>query len=195
MTWPQVHGNVSLSKPKERIIAMGHILQPLLGSDKSNPLLEVMVDPETPDQLLVLFATELLETVPKDRNAVLCKMLGGRLYNAGFNRQALSHALGWSRQTLGRFGQAEWCLSHIAGAVERTARCCRKGDGMVRGNLQSRVIDATNPLQFWAVFELVRRRKLQGVRRFAHAAARLVRRLGVDAVRAPRGVGADTRRP
>ena len=94
---------------------MSSILQPLLGGDKSNPLLEVMIDSETPDQLLIFFATELLETVPKDRESVLCKMLGGRLYNAGFNRQALSRSLGWSRPTLRRFGEAmkRGCLERM----------------------------------------------------------------------------------
>lgn len=81
-------------------------LQPLLGIDKSNPFLELLIDPEFPEQLLVHFGMHLLEKIRRDRDAVELKMLAGRLYNAGFNRGRLMEVFGWARKTIQSFGRA-----------------------------------------------------------------------------------------
>jgi len=85
---------------------MVRTLQPLLGVDKSNPFLELLIDPEWPEQILVHFGMHLLEKVRRNRDAVELKMLAGRLYNAGFKRGKLVELFGWSRKTIQSFGQA-----------------------------------------------------------------------------------------
>jgi len=77
-------------------------LHPLLGTDKSNPLFEVLFDPQVPDKLLVHFGMRFLESVP--RNSFAEKLLTARLFNAGFSRKELSKTFGWDFKTMQRWG-------------------------------------------------------------------------------------------
>jgi hypothetical protein len=81
-----------------------NILHPLLGSDKSNPLFEILVDPATPEELLVHFATRHLETV--NLNSFEEKLLVARLYNSGFSRKHLQQVFGYDRKTMNSWGCA-----------------------------------------------------------------------------------------
>jgi len=81
-------------------------LQPLLGLDKSSPLLEVLIDPKYPDEALVHFGTRLLETVRLGRDSVEAKLLAGRLYNAGFKRKTLADEFPWDIKTIRAYGDA-----------------------------------------------------------------------------------------
>lgn len=80
------------------------ILHPLLGSDKSNPLIEILIDPATPEELLVHFATRHLETVTA--NSFEEKLLIARLYNADFSRKRLQEVFGFDRKTMQSWGDA-----------------------------------------------------------------------------------------
>lgn len=80
-----------------------HTLEPLLGLDKSNPLLEILIDPSLPDDLLVHFGMKFLEKVP--RNSFHEKLLIARLFNAGFNQIRLVETFGYDRKTMRRWGQ------------------------------------------------------------------------------------------
>jgi hypothetical protein len=77
-------------------------LHPLLGIDKSNPLFEVLFNPDVPDKLLVHFGMKFLEAVP--RNSFAEKLLTARLFNAGFNRKKLMETFGWDFKTMQRWG-------------------------------------------------------------------------------------------
>jgi len=79
-------------------------LQPLLGMDKANPFFEVLVNPSTPNELLVHFGACLLEKVHK--GGIDVKFLAARLYNAGFSRKRLTEALGFDKKTMRRWGRA-----------------------------------------------------------------------------------------
>ena len=84
---------------------MNHVstLQPLLGIDKSNPLFELLFNPELPNEVLVHFGTALLETV--QRNSFQEKLLIARLYNSGFNRASLTGEFKYSRKTMQNWGE------------------------------------------------------------------------------------------
>ena len=84
---------------KDTVMIMSQ-LQPLLGLDKSNPFLEVLIDPSYPDEALVHFGTRLLEKVRLGKDSVEAKLLAGRLYNAGFKRKVLVEKFGWDRKTI-----------------------------------------------------------------------------------------------
>ena len=79
-------------------------LHTLLGLDKANPFLEILVDPETPNELLVHFGMHFLEKVK--RNTIEEKLLVARLYNAGFKRKKLKELFGFDRKTMQRWGEA-----------------------------------------------------------------------------------------
>ncbi len=78
-------------------------LQPLLGLDKSNPLFELLFNPEIPNEVLVHFGTALLETV--QRNSFQEKLLVARLYNSGFNRGSLTKEFKYSRKAMQTWGE------------------------------------------------------------------------------------------
>ena len=78
-------------------------LHSLLGIDKSNPLFEVLFDPEIPDELLVHFGMMFLEAVP--RNSFPEKLLIARLFNAGFNQRALHETFHYAINTMRRWGE------------------------------------------------------------------------------------------
>ncbi len=79
-------------------------LQSLLGLDKSNPLFEVLVNPNIPNELLVHYGMHLLEKVRK--GGISEKLLAARLYNSGFSRMRLRQALGFDNKTMRRWGRA-----------------------------------------------------------------------------------------
>jgi len=79
-------------------------LHSLLGLDKSNPLFEILFDPEVPDDLLVHFGMHFLEKVK--RNTFEESLLAARLYNANFSRKVLTEVFGFHRNTLRRWGKA-----------------------------------------------------------------------------------------
>ena len=81
-------------------------LHPLLGTDKSNPFFELLVDPTSPSEILVHFGMRLLEKVNRGKDGIEEKMLAGRLYNANFKRSALVETFNKDRKTLQRYGNA-----------------------------------------------------------------------------------------
>ena len=95
-------------------------LQPFLGLDKSNPLIEILLDPSYPDDALVHFGTQLLETVHLGKDSVGAKLLAGRLYNAGFKRKTLTEKFGWDRKTIQ--GYADALKTGCAEALARALR-------------------------------------------------------------------------
>lgn len=90
-------------------------LHSLLGLDKSNPLFEILIDPQIPDELLVHFGMHLLEKV--HRGKIEEKLLAARLYNSKFSTKHITAAFGFDRKTLRRWGQAL-----KGGDVERIVR-------------------------------------------------------------------------
>ena len=82
---------------------MASTLHSLLGLDKSNPLFEILFNPEIPDELLVHFGMKFLEKVP--RNSFPEKLLIARLFNAGFNRRNLRETFGYAIKTMRSWGE------------------------------------------------------------------------------------------
>jgi len=101
-------------------------LQPLLGLDKSSPLIEVLIDPCYPDEALVHFGTRLLERVRLGKDSVEAKLLAGRLYNAGFKRKTLTDEFLWDLKTIRGYGDAL-----KSGSAEALARALA-GQGALR---------------------------------------------------------------
>jgi hypothetical protein len=82
------------------------LLQPVLGTDKRNPVFSVCRQAGTPPSLHVYYGAELLEVVPEDRQHPAFKLLVARLYNAGVNGSALQRSFHVDRKTMQRWGQA-----------------------------------------------------------------------------------------
>ncbi len=80
------------------------ILTPLLGLCKSNPLFEILINKECPNDLLVYFGTRHLETVKAGTYEE--KFLIGRLFNAGFNRKVLQETFKIDFKTMQSYGDA-----------------------------------------------------------------------------------------
>ena len=79
-------------------------LQPILGTDKSNPSFTVFQHSD--GNLHIYYGNDLLEVVPGDQDSPTYKLLVARLYNAGVNRKALKQAFGYDRKTMQRWGEA-----------------------------------------------------------------------------------------
>ena len=82
------------------------LLQPVLGTDKRNPVFSVCRPAGTPPTLHVYYGAELLEVVPEDRQHPAFKLLVARLYNAGVNGLALQRSFHVDRKTMQRWGRA-----------------------------------------------------------------------------------------
>ena len=85
---------------------MNNTLSPLLGIDKSNPLLELLVNPATPDEILVHYGMHLLERVHLTADSIEAKLLVGRLYNAKLKRKKLVEIFGWDLKTIRGYAEA-----------------------------------------------------------------------------------------
>ena len=81
-------------------------LSPLLGIDKSNPLFELLVNPATPDEILVHYGMHLLERVHLTADSIEGKLLVGRLYNAKLKRKKLVEIFGWDLKTIRGYAEA-----------------------------------------------------------------------------------------
>ena len=84
---------------------MTKLLQPILGTDKSNSFFTIYESLDD-DNLDVYFGLALLEVVKKRKNNFHYKHLLGRLYNAGFKRKKLVSTFKHPLSTLIRWGTA-----------------------------------------------------------------------------------------
>jgi len=82
------------------------LLQPILGTDKRNPIFSVYRQEGEVPSLHVYYGAELLEIVPEDRQHPAFKLLVGRLHNAGVKGLALQQNFGVDRKTIQRWGRA-----------------------------------------------------------------------------------------
>jgi len=82
------------------------LLQPVLGTDKRNPIFSVCRQAGTPPSLHVYYGAELLEVMPEDRQHPAFKLLVARLYNAGVKGSALQRSFKVDPKTMQRWGQA-----------------------------------------------------------------------------------------
>ncbi len=116
-----------------------NMLSPLLGVDKSNPLLELLFNPEFPDEILVHYGMHLLEKVHRGADSIEEKLLAGRLYNAGLKRKNLVKVFNWDLKTIQGYGEAL-----KSGDADRL-RSVLSGQGQERkvGELEDRFIRST----------------------------------------------------
>lgn len=82
------------------------LLQPILGTDKGNPIFSVCRQAGPPSSLHVYYGAELLEVVPEERQHPAFKLLVARLYNAGIKGVALQRSFRVDRKTMQRWGRA-----------------------------------------------------------------------------------------
>jgi len=82
------------------------LLQPVLGTDKRNPVFSVYRRNGPTALLHVYYGVELLEVVPDDHEHPTFKLLIGRLYNANVSARALQQCFGMDRKTMQRWGRA-----------------------------------------------------------------------------------------
>ena len=82
------------------------LLQPVLGTDKRNPIFSVCRQAGTSALLHVYYGAELLEVVPEERQHPAFKLLLARLYNAGIKAVELQRHFRVDRKTMQRWGQA-----------------------------------------------------------------------------------------
>ena len=62
------------------------LLQPILGTDKRNPIFSVCRQAGAPPSLHVYYGAELLEVVPEEGRHAAFKLLVGRLFNTLIRR-------------------------------------------------------------------------------------------------------------
>ena len=79
--------------------------QLILGTDKRNPVISIYED-NPRSRLHVYYGFELMEVVPKEREAPAFKLMVGRLYNAGVNGSMLCATFDVDRKTMQRWGRA-----------------------------------------------------------------------------------------
>ena len=84
---------------------MERYLQPILGTDKKNPVFSVWQNPET-DQYHVYYGMELFEVVPSDHEDMRFKLMIAHLYNAGVKIGALHEAFKVDPKTMKKWGNA-----------------------------------------------------------------------------------------
>jgi hypothetical protein len=85
----------------------GRVLQPILGTDKRNPIFSVYRPAgAAAGELQVYYGAELLEVVPDDSQHPAFRLLLGRLYNAGLKAVTLQRSFGVDRKSLQRWGRA-----------------------------------------------------------------------------------------
>lgn len=78
--------------------------QLILGTDKRNPVFAVYED-DSGQRLLVFYGFEIIEILANDPNDPACKLLLGRLYNAGVKLSALCASFGVDPKTVRRWGK------------------------------------------------------------------------------------------
>jgi hypothetical protein len=78
-------------------------LQPILGTDKKNPVISMYKD-ESKNKLHVYYGFELLEIVPNNKSHPSYKLLAARLYNAGLKVKSLVEIFKFDRKTLKKVG-------------------------------------------------------------------------------------------
>jgi len=81
------------------------ILQPILGTDKKNPVFTLYHDTVN-NKIHVYYGFELLEIVQCVSNDFEYRLLAGRLYNAGIKVKSLQEAFKMDRKTIKRIGDA-----------------------------------------------------------------------------------------
>lgn len=82
-------------------------MQPILGTDKRNPIFSVYRPAgAAAGELQVYYGAELLEVVPDDSQHPAFRLLLGRLYNAGLKAVTLQRSFGVDRKSLQRWGRA-----------------------------------------------------------------------------------------
>ena len=79
--------------------------QLILGTDKRNPVFAVYED-GSGERLLVFYGFEIIEIVNNDPEDPACKLLLGRLYNAGVKLRALCESFAVAPKTVRRWGKA-----------------------------------------------------------------------------------------
>jgi hypothetical protein len=77
--------------------------QLILGTDKRNPVFAIYED-ETGERLLVFYGFEIIEIVRNDPEDPACKLLLGRLYNAGIKLKSLCEAFAVDPKTIRHWG-------------------------------------------------------------------------------------------
>jgi hypothetical protein len=80
-------------------------LQPLLGTDKSNPLFRALRDQEG-ERILLYYGLELLEVFPDYPDHFALRLCAGRLYNAGIKKCAIAKAFDMDIRTIARIARA-----------------------------------------------------------------------------------------
>jgi hypothetical protein len=81
-------------------------LQPVLGTDKRNPIFSVCRQGGATPSLHVYYGAELLEVVPENRQHPAYQLLVARLYNAGVKGLAPQRHFQVDRKTMQRWGRA-----------------------------------------------------------------------------------------
>ena len=80
-------------------------LQPILGTDKRNPVFSVSKHSQT-GQFHVYYGLELFEVVPSDREDTRFKLMVAHLFNLGIKLTALHEAFGVDPRTIKKWGNA-----------------------------------------------------------------------------------------
>ena len=89
--------------------ARGRTIQPILGTDKNDPLFYICTSDDCSAVIDVYFGLALLEKVNNDGKAIRFKMLVGRLYNARMKVSSLEKTFSLPRSTIMRWGNALHC--------------------------------------------------------------------------------------
>jgi hypothetical protein len=94
------------SERREACPNPGPPLQPVLGTEKRNPVFSVYRQARPVPLLHLYHGAELLEVVPEDRRNPAFKVLIGQLYNAGVKGVVLQRTFRVDPKTMQRWGRA-----------------------------------------------------------------------------------------
>ena len=95
------------------------VLEPLLGTDKNNPVFSVYRNGQE-NKIYLYYGLELLEVIPDQRDHPRLKLMVAQLFNAGVKGTALIEVFRFDRKTI-----KSWADALLNGNPERLVRVHR----------------------------------------------------------------------
>lgn len=123
-------------------------LEPIIGTDKKNPVFQVYRDSGDGDgdggKIYLYYGMELLEVVPDERDHPALKLMIAKLYNAKVKQTTLTEVFGYDRKTMQNWGEAL-----LSGDPERLVRVL---EGRAAGRKLTTEVKAFVRFRFEAIY-------------------------------------------
>lgn len=119
------------------------VLEPLLGTDKNNPVFSVYRN-EQENNIYLYYGLELLEVIPDQRDHPRLKLMVAQLFNAGVKGTALVEVFHFDRKTI-----KSWADALLSGDPERLIRVL---EGRSAGRKLTTEVKAFVRFRFLAIY-------------------------------------------